>query len=93
MGERATTVGIDDIGFGDEVADTVTGFTGIVTAKALYATGCNQVLLSPPVKPDGTFVDGHWFDVERVTIKRRRKIDIAISPSGGPRGSDTAPMR
>ncbi len=86
-------VRIEDIGFGDEVSDTVTGFTGIVTAKALYATGCNQVLVSPPVKPDGSFVDGQWFDVERVAIECPRKISIATSPSGGPRGGDAAPVR
>ncbi len=84
---------IEEIGFGDEVSDVVTGFVGIVTAKALYATGCNQVLVSPPVKKDGDFATGQWFDVERVKLERAGKISIATSPSGGPRGSDTAPAR
>ena len=86
-------VRIDEIGFGDEVADIVTGFTGVVTAKALYATGCNQVLVSPPVGSDGRFVDGQWFDVERLNIRLPGKVRIETSPSGGPRGRDTAPAR
>jgi len=84
---------IEDVNFGDEARDTVTGFTGIVTAKALYATGCNQVLVSPPVKDDGSFVDGQWLDIERIAITEAGKKPIPSSPSGGPRGTDAAPVR
>ena len=87
------TAKIEEIGFGDEVSDVVTGFTGIVTAKALYSTGCNQVYVSAPVDNDGKYVDGRWFDIERLRIEQPGKISIATSPSGGPRGSDTAPAR
>ena len=86
-------VKIEDVKFGDEARDLVTGFTGIVTAKALYATGCNQVSMQPPVKDDGAFVDSRWFDIERIEVIAPGKRPIETSPSGGPRGAETAPAR
>jgi hypothetical protein len=49
-------------------SDKVTGFRGRVTAVVEYLSGCTQVLLSPPVKDDGTEREGKFFDVQRVAI-------------------------
>ncbi len=87
------TIGIDQIEFGDEVSDVVTGFVGVVTAKALYATGCNQVSVQPPVKKDGSYVESRWFDIERIKLEVAGKTTIIFSATGGPRGAETAPSR
>ena len=34
---------------GTEVKDSITGFSGTVTAYCLYLTGCNQALVQPSV--------------------------------------------
>ena len=47
---------IDDINFGDECQDIVTRFRGLVTGKAAYSTGCNQVLVQPQLDSNGKFV-------------------------------------
>ena len=83
----------EEIQFGDKVKDTVTGFSGIVTAKAFYATGCNQLLVQPKLSKKNTWSSPHWFDIERVELVEKGKVDIKASPSGGPRGAEAAPLR
>ncbi|PCI51413.1 MAG: hypothetical protein COB49_02055 [Alphaproteobacteria bacterium] len=82
---------MNDLNFGDEVKDTVSGFAGKVTAFAQYATGCSQVLVSPPVTKTGDYRDAQWFDIERILFVKPAKTKIPASPSGGPRGNDAAP--
>lgn len=53
---------------GDRAKDVITGFEGIVTGRCEYLTGCEQVLLIPPVDKDGKRVDGEWFDIDRCTV-------------------------
>jgi len=52
---------------GSTVSDVVTGFTGIATGKASYMTGCDQYLVQPECK-DGAFVEGRWFDFQRLLL-------------------------
>lgn len=54
--------------FGKKATDKITGFTGIITAKALYMYGCAQYLVTPKVDKDGKRQDGEWFDEGRVEI-------------------------
>ncbi len=54
--------------FGKKSTDKVTGFTGVITAKALYMYGCSQYLLTPKVDKDGKRLDGEWFDEGRLEI-------------------------
>ena len=54
--------------FGKKATDKVTGFTGVITAKALYMYGCAQYLLMPRVDKDGKRQDGEWFDEGRIEI-------------------------
>lgn len=37
-----------NIQLGNEARDKITGFTGIVTSRAEYLTGCTQYGLTPP---------------------------------------------
>lgn len=45
--------------------DTVTGFQGICTGWCTYISGCNQLLLVPPVDKEGKLVEAHWYDEQR----------------------------
>lgn len=56
------------IPLGVKVRDKITGFVGIVTGRCEYLTGCHQVLVSPPVKADGSHVDAHWYDEQRLDV-------------------------
>lgn len=51
---------------GIEMKDRVTGFTGIVTGRIDYITGCNQYTLQPRVKDNGDHVEAKWFDEHRL---------------------------
>lgn len=82
-----------NINFGDRAKDTVTGFTGICIATAFYSTGCNQALIQPELTSDGAWQEARWFDFERVQVVERAAMVIETSPTGGPRGSDAAPVR
>ena len=50
---------------GKNATDKITGFKGIVTAKAMYLYGCAQYLLTPPVDSTGKRQEGEWFDEGR----------------------------
>lgn len=59
---------------GRTVEDVITGFRGVVTGQVSYLTGCQQVLLTPRCKEDGTVVEPRWYDLDRV------RVDQAIAP-------------
>lgn len=59
--------------FGDKVTEKITGFTGVVTGASSYITGCDQILVQPPVS-EGKWVDAQWFDDGRL-----KKVKKAIS--------------
>lgn len=48
--------------------DKITGFTGIITSKHEYLTGCNQYGLQPAIDKDGKVPDKGYFDEGRVEI-------------------------
>jgi len=52
--------GIELLGF--TFRDRITGFEGIATGHVSYITGCDQLLLVPPVDGDGKVRDSQWFD-------------------------------
>lgn len=57
------------IEFGAKAKDRVTGFQGSVIGRVQYITGCNQVLLAPPVGPDGAYRESQWFDDSRLLFE------------------------
>jgi len=49
------------------VTDRVSGFTGMITGRAEYSTGCRQYIVVPTASADGTtYNEAHWFDEERL---------------------------
>lgn len=68
------------IELGSTVKDLVTGFQGIVNARAIHLNGCDRYWVEPPVKKDGTRADGAWHDVTTLkTIKGPSKELLAMT--------------
>lgn len=77
------------IKMGMAVCDTVTQFTGFVTARAQYITGCEQVLVQPTLK-DREFREARWFDEPRLQpVEPTQIVNIEQTDeeaySGGPK--------
>jgi hypothetical protein len=72
-----------DIQLGQIVKDQITGFQGVVTGKCQYITGCNQALVIPKVKDDGTKTDGAWFDEDRLEIVNEKPITLNKKTANG----------
>jgi hypothetical protein len=51
---------------GDKVTDSLTGFTGIATARTEYLYGCVRILVEPTELRDGKPVEGQYFDEQRL---------------------------
>ena len=63
---------------GTRAQDKITGFTGIVTARAEYLNGCVTYKLQPEkLTADGAVVKGDWFDEQQL-------IDDSKAEAGGP---------
>ncbi len=64
------------IELGQKVKDSLTGFEGVVTAKAEYLDGCVRYLVQPTELASGKMVDAEWIDINRLTDE--------VKPPGGP---------
>jgi hypothetical protein len=53
---------------GKEGKDKITGFKGIITARAQYLTGCDQYGLTPKVDEKGATQTCEFFDEARIEI-------------------------
>jgi hypothetical protein len=87
------------IELGAEVKDCVTGFSGIVTGRADYVTGCRQYAVTPTtLKDDGSPVGGGWYDEDRLLKSVAELASEANDPTdpatkpGGPQ-SNPAPFK
>lgn len=54
------------LNLGNKAKDKITGFTGVLTGRAEYLTGCTQYSLQPECKEDGSFISANWFDEGRL---------------------------
>lgn len=66
------------------VEDKITGFAGVVTGRAEYATGCRQYSVQPPVK-NGEYRSGVWLDEDRlVQLPDTQPESVPVRNAGGP---------
>lgn len=68
---------------GDAVKDVVTGFSGIVTGRCEYITGCKQYSVTSRKLQAGDTKAG-WFDEDRIVTTKASKVKIDVKANGGP---------
>ncbi len=67
---------------GDKARDNITGYSGIVTARAEYLTGCRQYLIqSQSISSDGELLNSYWYDEDRMEDVVEESIPVAVSPT------------
>ena len=77
---------------GMKCEDKITGFVGMATGFVSYLTGCNQVLIQPQVKEDGTMTTAHWFDESRIRVHTKiPKVQFDMGEKPG--ACDAAPVK
>ena len=67
---------------GRRATDTITGLSGTVTGHCEYITGCNQVLIQPPIKKEGDFQEPRWMDEDRLKIIDSNKLTLPVTAPG-----------
>lgn len=68
------------------VEHQVTGFKGVITARADYLTGCNQYLVTPPVDKEGKIVESMWVDEYALKVddtKQQLRLDRPVEQPPG----------
>lgn len=53
-------------GLGKKAKDKLSGFKGIITARAEFLTGCNRYCIQPTELYEGRPIEGLYFDEEMV---------------------------
>ena len=62
-----------EIKLGDIVTDSITKFSGVVTAVTQYLNGCVQVLIQPKkLNDDGSPVAAKWLDAEQLIVEKEK---------------------
>lgn len=77
---------------GKTYTDVITGFKGVAVGYVVYVSGCNQLLLVPPVDKDGKTAEAHWFDEQRCKLDKSVQ-QITLDNSGGGGADIPAPKR
>lgn len=75
---------MSDIQLGSQVIHSVTGFTGIATGRAIYLSGCVNLLVKPKVDKEGKMREGHWIDENELEVVEAAEHE-ELKPTGGPR--------
>ncbi len=64
---------------GHKCRDVVTGFEGVAETLSFDLYGCVQVVVRPLVTKPGDYLDGRWFDYNRLmVISQTRVMPIPI---------------
>jgi len=79
---------------GDQVRCSITGFEGVVVAKAQWLNGCQKLGVQSTELKDGQVRAIEWFDEQQVEmVKAARFGDLAVVSGGRPGGPTQAPPR
>lgn len=77
---------------GDEVKDSITGFSGIAVARHSYLQGCDRITVQPVVGEDGLMKESSNFDepdLEVIVHKKCKRTSTKKNPGGPEKFSDT----
>lgn len=67
-----------NIALGSKVRDRVTGFSGIAISKVIYLNGCVQYCIKPPIKDNGTMIEGEYVDSQRVEVVGPGVLNVIV---------------
>ena len=69
---------------GDEVRDTVTGFTGIAVCRHSYLQGCDRLTVQPPIDKDRKMPESESFDEPQLEVVKPEVVKQGSKLTGGP---------
>jgi hypothetical protein len=72
------------INLGASVSDRITGFSGVVTGRASYITGCDQYLVQPRTGDK----DPKWVDEQRLVVDDT--VELLVIDNSNGNGADLA---
>lgn len=72
------------INLGDEVVDTVSGFSGVAVARHDYLNGCSRFSVQPKIGKDGKLPDTASFDEPQLKVTKPAKVPPGSRLTGGP---------
>ena len=70
------------IELGTRVTDSITGFSGVATARTEYLYGCVSIEVQPEALHEGKPIVAVWFDEQR--LFDRHQPGESEAPTGGP---------
>lgn len=73
----------DSLKLGDKAKDSISGFSGTITAITEWLNGCRRITISPGHLHEGKVIDSHTFDAEQVE-KVEEGPKLSPSRTGGP---------
>jgi len=78
---------------GKKAKDKISGFTGIITSRIQYLTGCDQYGIKPKIKADGEPIEVSYFDEGRIEIvgDGMTTTDVKSDKDNGPDVHPDAP--
>ena len=59
---------------GLKVRDRVIWFSGVATSASYDLYGCTQIVVTPGLDKDGKPGEGHWYDLERLTLVDKKPV-------------------
>jgi len=68
---------------GSKAVSNITGFKGMITARADHLYGCNRYHLAPPVNKAGELTEGYWFDEDELEITAAKVLKRKNNDRGG----------
>lgn len=68
---------------GSKANSKITGFKGMITARADHLYGCNRYFLTPSVNKEGALVDGYWFDEDELIVTEVKALERKNNDRGG----------
>lgn len=71
---------------GVKAKSNISGFKGLITARAQYLHGCNRYWISPQeLTKDKDLNDGYWFDEDELIIEKPKIVRKKTNADrGGP---------
>jgi len=81
------------IRLGSIVRDSLTGFTGMATARTEWLYGCARVCVEPEELKDGKPIEASWFDEQRIEIVEERSPVVSKDNSATSGGFYDNPKR